>query len=164
MLKLKLQYFGHLMQRADSLGKTLILGKIEGRRRREWQKMSGWMASSTQWTWVWARFKRQWRTRKPPMLLSMGSQRVRHDWVTEQQWSSYPAPGNIFWKYENSNLKRYMHSILVAALFILTKTWEQPKCPSRDDWFKKTWYTHTPEYYSALESMKHCHLQQHEWT
>ena len=39
MLKLKLQYFGHLMQRADSLEKTLMLGKIEGRRRRERQKM-----------------------------------------------------------------------------------------------------------------------------
>ena len=39
MLKLKLQYFGHLMQRADSLGKTLMLGKIEGRRRREWPRM-----------------------------------------------------------------------------------------------------------------------------
>ena len=44
MLKLKLQYFGHLMQRADSLEKTLILGKIEGRRRRGWQRMRwlGW--------------------------------------------------------------------------------------------------------------------------
>ena len=39
MLKLKLQYFGHLMQRTDSLEKTLILGKIEGRRRREQQRM-----------------------------------------------------------------------------------------------------------------------------
>ena len=39
MLKLKLQYFGHLMQRADSFEKTLMLGKIEGRRRRGWQKM-----------------------------------------------------------------------------------------------------------------------------
>ena len=39
MLKLKLQYFGHLMQRADSLEKTIMLGKIEGRRRRGWQKM-----------------------------------------------------------------------------------------------------------------------------
>ena len=39
MLKLKLQYVGHLMQRADSLEKTLILGKIRGRRKREWQKM-----------------------------------------------------------------------------------------------------------------------------
>ena len=39
MLKLKLQYFGHLMQRTDSLEKTLMLGKIEGRRRRGWQRM-----------------------------------------------------------------------------------------------------------------------------
>ena len=39
MLKLKLQYFGHLMQRTDSFGKTLMLGKIEGRRRRGWQRM-----------------------------------------------------------------------------------------------------------------------------
>ena len=39
MLKLKLQYFGRLMQRADSLQKTLMLGKIEGRRRRGWQRM-----------------------------------------------------------------------------------------------------------------------------
>ena len=38
-LKLKLQYFGHLMRRADSSEKTLMLGKIEGRRRREWQRM-----------------------------------------------------------------------------------------------------------------------------
>ena len=44
MLKLKLQYFGHLMQRADSLEKTLMLGKIEGRRRRGWQRMR-WLDS-----------------------------------------------------------------------------------------------------------------------
>ena len=55
MLKLKLQYFGHLMQRANSLEKTLMLGKIEGRRRRGWQRMR-WMASPTQWTWVWAKY------------------------------------------------------------------------------------------------------------
>ena len=49
MLKLKFQYFGHLMQRADSLEKTLMLGKIEGRRRRG-QQMDGCSASRTQWT------------------------------------------------------------------------------------------------------------------
>ena len=46
MLKLKLQYFGHLMQRTDSLEKTLMLGKIEGRRRRGWQKMR-WLDAIT---------------------------------------------------------------------------------------------------------------------
>ena len=46
MLKLKLQYFGHLMQRTDSLGKTLMMGKIEGGRRRRWQRM-GWLDGIT---------------------------------------------------------------------------------------------------------------------
>ena len=50
MLKLKLQYFGPLMQRMDSLEKTLMLGKIEGKRRREQQRTRCWMASLTQWT------------------------------------------------------------------------------------------------------------------
>ena len=55
MLKLKFQYFGHLIQRADSLEKTLMLRKIEGK-RRGWQRMrwldgiTGWMALPTQWT------------------------------------------------------------------------------------------------------------------
>ena len=49
MLKLKLQYFGHLMQRTDSLEKTLMLGKIEGRRRREDRGGDGWMGLLTQW-------------------------------------------------------------------------------------------------------------------
>ena len=52
MLRLKLQYFGHLMRRADSLEKTLMLGKAEGRRRRGNRRGDGQMASSTQWTEV----------------------------------------------------------------------------------------------------------------
>ena len=52
MMKLKLQYFGHLMRRTDSFEKTLMLGKIEGRRRGQ-QRMRRLEASPTQWTWVW---------------------------------------------------------------------------------------------------------------
>ena len=48
MLKLKLQYFGHLMQRINSLEKTLMLGVIEGKSTRGWQRWDGWMASATQ--------------------------------------------------------------------------------------------------------------------
>ena len=53
ILKLKFQYFGQLMQRTDSLEKTLMLGKTEGRRKRGDRGWDGWMASMTQWTWVW---------------------------------------------------------------------------------------------------------------
>ena len=55
-LKLKLQYFGHLMRRADSLKKTLMLRKIEGKRNNK--GLSSWMASLIQWTWIWANSKR----------------------------------------------------------------------------------------------------------
>ena len=72
MLKLKLQYFGHLMRRADSLEKTLMLGKIESRRKRDNREWDGWMASPTRWTWVWASFGSWWWTGKPGMLQSMG--------------------------------------------------------------------------------------------
>ena len=82
-LKLKLQYVGQLMQRTDSAEKTLILGKIEGRRKRG---RNGWMAPLTWWTWVWASSGSWWWTGKPGMLQSMGSQRVRHNWVTELNW------------------------------------------------------------------------------
>ena len=54
MLKLKLQYFGHLMLRANSLEKTLMLGRIEVKRKRGNRGRDGWMTSSTQWTWIWA--------------------------------------------------------------------------------------------------------------
>ena len=86
MLKLKLQYFGHLMQRTDWLEKTLMLGKMEVRRRRGRQGWGGWMALLTQRTWVWTSSESWWWTGNPGVLQSMGSQRVGHDWVTELNW------------------------------------------------------------------------------
>ena len=87
MLKLKLQYFGHLMRRADSLEKTLMLGGIGGRRRRGDRGWDGWMASLTRWTWVWVNSRRWWWTGRPGVLRFMGSQRVGHDWATELNWT-----------------------------------------------------------------------------
>ena len=54
MLKLKLQYFGHLMRRADSLKKTLILERLRAGGKGDGREWDGWMASPTRWTWVWA--------------------------------------------------------------------------------------------------------------
>ena len=87
MLKLKLQYFGHLLRRADSLQKTLMLGKIEGERQRDNRGWDGWMASLTQWTWVWINSGSWWWTGRPGMLQFMGSQRVGHNWATELNWT-----------------------------------------------------------------------------
>ena len=89
MLKLKLQYFGHLMRRADSFEKTLMLGKIVGRRRRERQRM-WWLDGITDSIdWVWINSVSWWWTGMPGVLQFMGSQRVRHDWATELNWTEY---------------------------------------------------------------------------
>ena len=81
MLKLKLQYFGHLMQRTDSLEKILILERLKAGGEGDNRGWDGWMASPTQWVWVGS--GSWWWTGKPGMLQSMGSQRVSHNWVTE---------------------------------------------------------------------------------
>ena len=85
-LMLKLQYFGHLMWRADWLEKTLILGKTEGRRRRGRQKMR-WLDGiiDSMGSMVWANSRRQWRAGKPSTLQFIGPQRAGHDLVTEKQ-------------------------------------------------------------------------------
>ena len=95
MLKLKLQYFGHLMWRTDSLEKTLMLGKFEGRRRRGRQGMKWLMVSPTRWTWVWASSGSWWWTGKPGMLQWTGLQRFGHDWVTELNWKNYLNSKNL---------------------------------------------------------------------
>ena len=83
MLKLKLQYFGHLMRGTDSLEKILMLGKIEGRRRRDSKGWDGRMASPTQWTWVWESSRSRWWTERTAVLQSKGLQRFRRNWATE---------------------------------------------------------------------------------
>ena len=85
MLKLKLQYFSHLMRRVDSLEKTLMLLGAGGEGDdRGWE---GWMASLTQCTWVWVNSGSCWWTGRPGMLQFMGSQRVGHDGATELNWT-----------------------------------------------------------------------------
>ena len=88
MLKRKLQYFGHLMQWMESLEKSLMLGKIEGRRRRGQQRVRWLGASPTQWTWVWVNSGSWWWICRPGVLQSIGSQRIGQDWATELNWLS----------------------------------------------------------------------------
>ena len=71
------------MWRTYSLEKTLMLGKFEGRKRRGWQRIDGWMTSPTWWTQVWASSRSWWWTGKTNVLQSVESQRAGRDWVTE---------------------------------------------------------------------------------
>ena len=87
MLKLKLQYFGHLKWRADSFEKTLILGKIEGRRRSRRQRMRWLDGISNTMHMGWVDSRSWWWTGRSGTLQFMGSQRVGHNWATELNWS-----------------------------------------------------------------------------
>ena len=116
MLKLKLQSFSRLIRRAYSLEKTLMLGKTEGRRRTRQQRRDDWMVSSTQWTWVWANSGRQWRTGDPGVLQSMGSQRARHNLMTEQQKQQLSS-------IQGSYLAHYAGSFAIHSLLPLETSW-----------------------------------------
>ena len=144
MLRLKLQYFGHLRQRADSLEKTLMLGKTEGR-RRGWQR-TRWLDGITNSpTWVWASSGRWWRTGKPGVLQSMGSQRVRHDWVTGQTNKTKKQPRNQgraspewlptpFWVLDFKSSTCIFNPVSVQCLDMLGEWWLSGDRTQRHIW------------------------------
>ena len=84
MLKLKLR---HLMQRVDSLEKTLMLGGMGAGGEGADRGWDGWISSPTRWTWVWVNSGSWWWTGRHGVLWFMRSQRVRHDWATELSWT-----------------------------------------------------------------------------
>ena len=94
MLELKLQYFGHLMRRAVSLEKTLMLGGVRGRRRRGWQRMRWLYGITDSMDMIWVNSRSWWWTGRPGVLRCMGSQRVGRDWVTELNWTELKPKKN----------------------------------------------------------------------
>ena len=104
MLKLKLQYFGHLCEELTHWKRPRCCKRLKAGEGddRGWD---GWMASPTWWTWVWADSRSWWWTGKPGVLQSMRSQRVRHDWATELNWST--IDGIVKWYVHAQLLKSY---------------------------------------------------------
>ena len=102
MFKLKFQSFGHLIRRGDSFEKTLMLGKIEGRRRRGQQRMR-WLGGHHWLDGVWATSGSLWWTGKPDVLQSTGSQRVGHNWATELNWTGPVRPNWYLWDISPQN-------------------------------------------------------------
>ena len=96
ILQLKPQYFHHLMQRADSLERTLMLGKIEGRRRRGEQRMRWLDAITDSMNMSLSKLREIVKDRGAGILQSMGSQRVGHDLVTGQQQRLINATDHCF--------------------------------------------------------------------
>ena len=99
MLKEKLQCFDHLIKRPWFWERLKAGGEGDD---RGWD---GWMASLTQWTWVWVNYESWWQTGRPVILQSMGSQRVRHDWATELNWTEL----NTFWA---QNKRPYLRALV----------------------------------------------------
>ena len=87
MLKLKLQYFGHLMRSLTHLKRLWCWEGLRAGGEGEDRGWDGWMTSPTRRTWVWVNSGRWWWTRRPDVLRFMGSQRVRHEWATELSWT-----------------------------------------------------------------------------
>ena len=116
MLKLKLHYFGHLMWRADSFEKTLMLGKIEGGRSRGWQRMKWLDGITDSRTWVWVSSGSWQGTGRPVVLQSLGSQRVGYDWVTKLNWTVHDPPMLLTYPFPWTTINSFSKSVSLSVL------------------------------------------------
>ena len=125
ILKLKLQYFGRLMRRPTHWKRPWCWERLKAEGEGEDRGWDDWMASLTQWTWIWANYRRWWGTGRPGMLQPVGSQRVGHDLVTEQQQVK-KVKGTVF---------QILTFSLSLPFLLMFQGWH---------WLMKTWGTAEP--------------------
>ena len=135
-LKLKLQYFDHVMRRVDSLEKNPDAGRDWGQEKGVRRRGGdGWMGSLTQWAWVWVNSRSWWWTGRPGVLQFMGLQTVGHDWVTELNWTELMGPDAIILVYwmlsfkptfslsSFTFIKRLFSSSLLSAIRVVSSAY-----------------------------------------
>ena len=101
MLKLKLQYFGHLMEELTHWKRLWCWEGLGAGGEGDDRGWDVWMALPTRWTWVWVNSRSWWWTGRPGVLRVMGSRRVGHDWATELNYLQQPRHGgnlNVHWQ------------------------------------------------------------------
>ena len=113
MLKLQLQYFSHLIRITDSLEKTLMLGKTEGRRVRGRQRMRWLDCITDSMDIVWVNSRSWWWTGRSGVLQSMGLQKVRNDWTTD--WTELKVIGKL--QMQNTWLSQWHWQITKRNIF-----------------------------------------------
>ena len=153
MLKLNVQYFGHLMQRANSLEKTLMLGKIQGGRRKGQQRTT-WLGGITDPTDMsLSKFRELVEDREAWCTAVMGSQRVGNEQLNnnkklkgELRYDPKPTLSTSSKEMKIWYWRNICTPIFTIALFTTTKIWKQSKC----ECVRKMDFIHTSEYYWAI--------------
>ena len=120
MLKLKLQYFGHLMRRTDSLERHRWWKRLKGGGEGDDRGWDGWMASLTQWTWVWVNCGSWQWTERPGVLQFMGLQRVGQDWATELNWTLVYVQVLIMWFYWKTPCLFIIYVLLIYNVMLVS--------------------------------------------
>ena len=105
MLKLKLQYLPPWCEELTHWKRPWCLEILRAGGEGDNRGWDGWMASPTQWTWVWVDSRSWWWTGKPGVLRFMGSQRAGHDWATELNWTE-----------QNNNVILWLTCLLISNL------------------------------------------------
>ena len=116
-LMLKFQYFGHQYEEPTHWKRPWLWERLKAGGEGDDRGWDGWMASLTQWTRLWASSGRWWRTGKPGVLQSMGSQRVGHNWAIEEQQDLYNFHTAVGYEFYSSS--HWISFTVVLTLFLL---------------------------------------------